>query len=211
MEPNEEPEKKGTAKHRNALLVYVSVLFGVAFLLILLSFFIQLRNSNETISQLSQSSATAMTSVENLQNTNQALQNEKKELEAQLEDLEAQLEQAQADLADVQSQLDTQTAALTKEKEATQALSDELETETARADAQTTQVEALTEKARAYELLIQAENYFRSGYYSAAQEVLDTMEEENLAGLLDQQAKVLYSSLPDRIYLAQLPTTDSMD
>jgi uroporphyrin-3 C-methyltransferase len=211
MEPNEQNEKKGTAKHRNALLIYISVLFGVAFLLILLSFFIQLRNSNETISQLSQSSATAMTSVENLQNSNQTLQAENKDLEAQVEDLQDQLAQLQADLDDVQARLDTETEALTKEKETTQSLSNELETETARADEQTTQVEALTEKARAYELLVQAENYFRSGYYTSAQEVLDTIEEENLADLLDQQAKVLYSSLPDRIYLAQLPSTDSMD
>ena len=49
-----EPHRAGLPdQKKNALLRYMAILFGVAFLLVLLSFLIQMRDSRETISDLS--------------------------------------------------------------------------------------------------------------------------------------------------------------
>ena len=51
-----EPHRTGLPdQKKNALLRYMAILFGVAFLLVLLSFLIQMRDSRETISDLSES------------------------------------------------------------------------------------------------------------------------------------------------------------
>ena len=47
-------------KKKNALLRYMAVLFGVAFLLVLLSFLIQMRDSQQTISELNLSTTNAL-------------------------------------------------------------------------------------------------------------------------------------------------------
>ncbi len=204
-------DKQSFEKRRSALYVYVIVLFSVAFLLVLLSFFIQLRNSNETISQLRQSSASAMTNVENLQEANQILQSENSELSAQVASLEAQLAALQEDLEQTESnytELSEENAALLAEKKE---LESQLTEEIERADQAETEIQTLTNTQRAYELLIQANNYYYTGYYDAATECLDNIENEGLPDLLGQQAAVLYNSLPSRIYIAQLPSTDSVE
>ena len=101
----ETPEKAPISeKKRTALLRYMAVLFGVAFLLVLLSFLIQIRDSRETISDLHQSNASALQNAVQLQEQNQALSTAKDELELQLEeqedaveDLEDQLEKARTE------------------------------------------------------------------------------------------------------------------
>ncbi len=87
---------------KTALLRYMAVLFAVAFLLVLLSLILQAHSSKATISELTQTSSSALSNVEQLQTQNRDLQNEKQALtqektalEAQVEELKAQLEAAQ--------------------------------------------------------------------------------------------------------------------
>lgn len=61
------------AQKRTALLRYMAVMFAAAFLLVLLSFVMQMRSSNTTISHLSQSSASALARAEQLQEDNREL------------------------------------------------------------------------------------------------------------------------------------------
>ena len=90
---------------KTALLRYMAVLFAVAFLLVLLSLILQAHSSKATISELTQTSSSALSNVEQLQAQNrdlqdekQALTQEKSELEAQVEDLQKQLDETkQAD------------------------------------------------------------------------------------------------------------------
>ena len=90
---------------KTALLRYMAVLFAVAFLLVLLSLILQAHSSKATISELTQTSSSALSNVEQLQAQNRDLQDEKQtltqeksELEAQVEDLQKQLDETkQAD------------------------------------------------------------------------------------------------------------------
>ncbi len=86
-----EEETPLNEKKKNALLRYMAILFGVAFLLVLLSFLIQMRDSRETISDLSQANTSALQNAEKLQDDNQKLTQEKAALQKELSDLEKQL------------------------------------------------------------------------------------------------------------------------
>jgi len=88
-----------TEQKKNALLRYMAILFGVSFLLVLLSFLIQLRDSRETISNLSQSSASALQNAGKLQEDNEKLVQANKELESQLTTLQRDLETAKSEKA----------------------------------------------------------------------------------------------------------------
>lgn len=76
-QPKEETFQSRIPKDkRTALLRYMAVLFAAAFVLVLLSMLVQMNNSNSTISQLSQSSASALAKAEQLQEDNRALEKE---------------------------------------------------------------------------------------------------------------------------------------
>lgn len=112
-------------KKKNALVRYMAILFGVAFLLVLLSFLIQLRDSRETISDLSQANSSALQNAGRLQEDNQKLIQDKEtllqqvaSLETQLRDMEEAVERAEAahretlnELSAVQKTLADQTRA----------------------------------------------------------------------------------------------------
>ena len=67
---NNQPEKTGLDETRkSALLRYVAILFAVAFVLVLISMLSQMRDSNSTITELSQSSSSAIQKAEQLQET----------------------------------------------------------------------------------------------------------------------------------------------
>ena len=107
-----EPHRAGLPdQKKNALLRYMAILFGVAFLLVLLSFLIQMRDSRETISDLSESKASALQNALVLQDENQALTEENDQLRTQLEAAQQQLkdaeEQAARDAAEIE-ELQTQ-------------------------------------------------------------------------------------------------------
>lgn len=94
---------------RTALLRYMAILFGVAFLLVLLTFLIQLRDSKQTISELNKSNASALQNAGKLQDENQALSAANATLEVQVEDLESQVEDLETTkerLEKTQSQLE---------------------------------------------------------------------------------------------------------
>ena len=101
----EQPEKPPISeKKRTALLRYMAVLFGVAFLLVLLSFLIQIRDSRETISDLNKSNASALQNAVQLQEQNQALTTAKEELTLQLEDTKEDLEDARQETEEAKAQ-----------------------------------------------------------------------------------------------------------
>ena len=74
--PENEPEKFQSpvpSQKRTALLRYIEVLFAAAFMLVILSLLFQLRDSNLTISQVAQSSATTLAKADSLQENNREL------------------------------------------------------------------------------------------------------------------------------------------
>ena len=101
-EQNTQPEKTGLdEKKKTALLRYIAILFAVAFVFVLLSMFAQMRDSKSTISELNQSSTSALQKAEQLQENNQELEKENAYLEGRIEELEAleeRLEQAEKEL-----------------------------------------------------------------------------------------------------------------
>lgn len=101
-EKNVQPEKTGLDEQRkNALMRYVAVLFAVAFILVLLSLLSQMRNSKNTISELNQSSTSALENIQLLQEQNQQLTEENQKLQEELSQIEAEAsrtEQAYEDL-----------------------------------------------------------------------------------------------------------------
>lgn len=72
---NDESQAKPMEESRKtALLRYLAILFAVAFLLVLISMLAQMRNSQTTISQLTQSSTSAAQNIEQLQENNRSLE-----------------------------------------------------------------------------------------------------------------------------------------
>ena len=72
---NEESQARPVEERRKtALLRYLAILFAVAFLLVLASMLAQMRNSQTTISQLTQSSTSAAENIQQMQETNRNLQ-----------------------------------------------------------------------------------------------------------------------------------------
>ena len=109
--PKVQPEKPAfDEKKKNALLRYVAILFAAAFLVVLLSMLSQMRDNRHTISQLNQSSTSALQKAEQLQDTNRVLEEnneflkeEVDELNQRIDELEQQLtasDQQQQDLED---------------------------------------------------------------------------------------------------------------
>ena len=104
----EKARKKSKMTETYSVPMYVTVMFAVFIVLILLSYFISQRNSNQTISSMSTEhskvQAQALENIEELQETNLALTEKVGEyeerisqLEKEMEDLQGELESAQAD------------------------------------------------------------------------------------------------------------------
>ena len=98
-EPQNAPQDKQPAPlseaRKTALLRYMAVLFAVAFLLVLLSLILQAHSSKATISELTQTSSSALSNVEQLQAQNRDLQDEKQTLtQESAEKLKLELELA---------------------------------------------------------------------------------------------------------------------
>ena len=101
MSEEKEPRSVMSEQKRTALLRYMMILFAVAFLLVLLSYLIQVFNSQSTISQLNATSASALQNAERLQDTNRELTEENQrlldEIDALNEQSKAQKQAAEAD------------------------------------------------------------------------------------------------------------------
>ena len=118
---NNQPEKAGLdERKKTALLRYVAIMFAVAFVFVLLSLFGQMRDSKSAISELNQSSSSALQKAEALQEHNQELEKENAYLTGRIEELEDQLEKLEKALNTTEGQLhqaEIDYAALEAEKE----------------------------------------------------------------------------------------------
>lgn len=118
--PEKSPMEEG---RKNALLRYIAILFAVAFLFVLLSLMMQMRDSRATISELNAASASALKNAEKLQSDNEELRTENAELNEQLEvlqeekeQLEQALEEAEAAKGDAALEAEIRTAQQTQTK-----------------------------------------------------------------------------------------------
>ena len=213
-----------TKRSKNSLLVYVTIMFAAAFLMVLLSFFVQQRSSSETISTLSQTSATAMGRAQELESNYTAQLEENNRLSTQLDSLTQQydaLQTAYDTLADQNSATAAELAdriaaydALAAEQQAqaqasaeTQAaLEAELETRAAQTAADeetieslTEQLEAQTARANALALLLTAAqaamNVGEDGDLTALDQALKAVD----VTLLDPAGYALYQQLQQRL------------
>lgn len=143
-ELNQQPEKPALDdKKKSALLRYIAVLFAVAFLFVLFSLITQMRTSKSTISELNQSSSSALQKAEQLQDTNRQLETDNAHLEGRIEELEKQIASMEQELEESQQSLKTSEADMKK-------LQEELDT----MQESTEDFEKIID---AYELLLQAE------------------------------------------------------
>ena len=81
---------------RTALLRYLIIMFAVAFVLVLMSMVLQVHSSNATVSELHQSSTSAMAKAQKLQDDNRALSDKVAVLEQELTGVTATLEEYSA-------------------------------------------------------------------------------------------------------------------
>lgn len=103
QQPEEEKVPLDDRK-KTALLRYIAILFAVAFLFVLFSMLLQMRDSQATISELNQSSASALQKAEQLQETNRQLQEDNEALQEALDAAQEALDE-QAGQAEVIEQL----------------------------------------------------------------------------------------------------------
>ena len=144
-----EPEKAPLSdKKKRALLNYMSILFCAAFILVLLSFLIQLRDSNSTISQLSQTSTNAMTNAQRLQEENSTLITEADEMKKQITSLEEERGALQDQVASLEAERDDLQSQLDEQQQAQEEELSELKT----------QLEEAQQSAEAYQLLAELLN-----------------------------------------------------
>lgn len=101
--PTEKVEEKKPPKVRQrALITYIALLFGVAFVLVLLSFLAQQRD----ISKMNQNTNNALSRAEQLQDDNRELRENNTALQSQLAEAQSQLEAQQQAVESLQAQLD---------------------------------------------------------------------------------------------------------
>ena len=133
-ETKNQPETGLDDKRKNAMLRYIGIMFVVAFLFVLISMLSELRTSEATISQLNQSSTSAI-----LQDHNRQLETDNAYLTGRIEELEKQIGDLELELALSEEQME----------ESRQNLSDALAT------MDHTQQQTSSVKT-AYEMLLQA-------------------------------------------------------
>ena len=114
--PEEKRQPPLSDAKKNALLRYMTVLFAVAFLLVLASLILQKNSSQEQIGALNESNASAITRAEQLQTQNRDLQDEVASLKQELEDAQAQITGQSGELDALRDEYD----ALEREADAVQ-------------------------------------------------------------------------------------------
>ena len=78
-------------RKRGSVMVYLAILFAAAFLLLLMSYFMQQRINRETLDDLQKTSTSAVQSLDNLIAERDRLVQERQTLEEQLEELEGNI------------------------------------------------------------------------------------------------------------------------
>ena len=166
-------------RKKTALLRYIAIMFAVAFLLVLFSLLSQMRDTRQTISELEQSGASALSRAEQLQQQNQNLSEETAALQEQIEALQKEndlLRKAAADTDMAYRQLEAERK--------------QMQEELAKADSNSDHVRL------AYEQLLLAMELVTPGSQegnvaaSRALETLQTMEQ-----YLGEKALSIYHSL----------------
>ena len=114
--PEDKRQQPLSDAKKNALLRYMTVLFAVAFLLVLASLILQKNSSQEQIGALNESNASALTRAEQLQTQNRDLQDEVAQLKKELKDVQSQLD----DQTDTLDALRDEYDALEREADAVQ-------------------------------------------------------------------------------------------
>ena len=143
-----------------SVMGYLTILFAAAFLLLLLSYFMQQRANEQAISGLEATSNNAFDSINNLIA-------EKDRLTEQVEDLKGQVEDLQEELADTQGQL-------------TDAQSDADTAQAAQADAR--------KALEAMDWFWRIQRQFSRGYYTDASNMIEEFEAAGLPQYLPQEA-----------------------
>ena len=92
LQSAEEARKPLSDGKKSALLRYLAIMFAVAFILVLLSWIIQSRNTQNQLSRVTESNSNALANAEKLQNENRNLQQEKADLEKRLQELQKEQE-----------------------------------------------------------------------------------------------------------------------
>ena len=187
--PEEDKAPLSTGK-RNALLRYMAILFGVAFLLVLLSFLIQMRNSQDTISDLHKSNASALENAGVLQAENERLTTVNRELNDENEALAAQIEQLESD-------------ARTADEAAAEAMAQLADLET-QMEAERAEANAEFDATRAaYDLLVTAQTAFAAQDRTALTNALNALSSQ--VALLSPAAQSQYDQLVKSLTAEEIP------
>ncbi len=174
-------------KRKNALLRYMAVLFGVAFFLVMLTYLIQLRDTNQTISQLNTTSASAIQNAEKLQEDNRALNDTVKSDREKMSTLETEVATQEMTITKLEEDLEEQKATT---KEAYEEVS---------------QMEALAKDTlRTYEILLVAEQDQKKGAYELVRLALVSLNEAY--GTLGVEGKARVDALEAAYHLATAVT-----
>lgn len=96
-------ESAHKTKSRKSVYIYVATLFLVAFLFMLLSYFVQERNDSE-MSTLHEKNVTAQEKIENLQDENIQLLSDNEAYQQQAADFNEQVEALESQVADIRQQ-----------------------------------------------------------------------------------------------------------
>ncbi|MEQ2444140.1 hypothetical protein WMO64_11770 [Pseudoflavonifractor sp. CLA-AP-H29] len=143
-----------------SVMGYLTILFAAAFLLLLLSYFMQQRANEQAISGLQATSSNAFDSINNLIAEKDELAQQVEDLEGQVAGLQEELDAAQSQLSDAQA--DAETA------------------QTAQADAQ--------KALEAMDWFWRIQRQFSRGYYTDAANMMAEFEASGLPQYLPQEA-----------------------
>ena len=143
-----------------SVMGYLTILFAAAFLLLLLSYFMQQRANEQAISGLQATSSNAFDSINNLIAEKDELAQQVEDLEGQVAGLQEELDAAQSQLSDAQA--DAETA------------------QTAQADAQ--------KALEAMDWFWRIQRQFSRGYYTDAANIMAEFEASGLPQYLPQEA-----------------------
>lgn len=108
--PLEDSKPKSRKKSQQSVIVYVTLLFTFACLLVLLSYFMQQRKNEDAMSDLTeqhtQFTAQAQQNIENLQNMNIDLQTQLEEAQEKIQELESKVDELNAENESVKAELE---------------------------------------------------------------------------------------------------------
>lgn len=163
-------------KHRSSLFGYLVILFLAAFILLLMSYFMQQRRNDQALIDGLQQSISAMQAKQNLSDQNKALITQNNELLQRTEQAETAAKQ-------LETQLETLTGqAQTLETENKQLKEDLSATQEALAQSEQTTL--------ALDWLWRIEREYFKGRYSAARELIEAFRQAGLEDALPNQPLV---------------------